>query len=196
MHFSLKRITATLSFISVFLLVACSTTPLSIQLQPKIELNQNAPLLSNKIDWQVKSQDQRIVQYLIEITNGKDAAKLINETQSSRLLITNTLQQQWNKRGLTFADSSTNIIEIQIINLLAKVDQKTLHHNTRIKIVLNIKLTTNNSVFTKTFISNTTQEGPFKADIEEINNQLNAQLSKLLNKIVQDPELNDKLQQR
>lgn len=196
MHLSLKRITATLSFISLLLLFACSTTPLSIQLQPEFELNQNAPLLSNKIDWQVNSQDQRIAQYLIETSNGKDAATLINEAQSSRLLIANTLQQQWQKRGLTFASSSKNIIDIQIINLLAKVDQKTLLHNTRVQVVINIKLITNNSVFTKTFISKTSQEGAFKADIKEINNQLNAQLSELLNKIIQDPELNGKLEQR
>ena len=190
----LKNIHKAILFISSFLLVACSTSLVSMQLQPELSSTQTAPLTS-KVVWEISSQDLRIAQYLIEVTKGEDAATLINESQSSRLIIENALQQQWSKHGLIFTANSTDKINIQLIKLLAKVEQNTLTHNINSTIVIKVKLKTKNKIFSKIFRSRFTKEGPFAADIEKVSEQLNVQLSQLLNEIIQDPELSAKLQQ-
>lgn len=191
----LKNIHKVILFISSLLLVACSSSPVSMQLQPELSSLQTASPLTNKIVWEISSQDRRIEQYLIEVTKGRNAATLINESQSSRLIIENALQQQWSKHGLRFSADSTDKINIQLIKLLAKVKQNTLTHNTHSKIVIKVELSTKNKIFSKIFSSRFTQEGVFAADINKISEQLNVQLSQLLNEIIQDSELNAKLQQ-
>ena len=177
------------------LLIACSTPPLSMQLQPELAANQPSRPLTNKADWGIGSQDQRIAQYLIEITKGEGAATLVNESQSSRLIIENTLQQQWSKNGIRFTADSTDKINIQLIKLLTKVEQNPLSHKINSTIVIKVELSTKGKVFSKTFRSRFTKEGPFSADIKKTGKQLNIQLSQLLTEIVQDPQLNAKLKQ-
>jgi uncharacterized lipoprotein len=166
-----------------------------MQLQPELSAAQTANSLISRVGWEINSQDLRIEQYLIEITNGKNAASLINESQSSRLIIENALQQQWHKRGLIFKTQSENKIDVQLIKLLAKVEQNTLSHNIDSQIVIRIKLTTKNKIISKTFTSNLSKEGVFSADPGEVSKELNTQLSQLLTEIIQDQELNTRLQQ-
>ncbi len=194
-HLLLKSAHNALLIISAVLLAACSTSPASVQLQPELSLNQTGKLLQSKLIWNISSQDQRIAHYLIEITDGDNAATLINESQSSRLIIENVLHKQWIKQGLTFKADSEDKIDIQLIKLLAKVEQNTLTHNINSKIVIKVKLSSENTIFSKTFKSRFNQEGVFTADSKQVTEQLNDQLSQLLNEIIQDPELNAKLQQ-
>ena len=191
----LKNFRLTILIISTLLLVACSTSPISMQLQPELSSNQAAVPLTSKTIWEINSQDHRIAQYLIEVTKGEGAATLINESKSSRLIIENTLQQQWSKRGLRFNTNSTDKINIQLIKLLAKVEQKTLTHNIDSKIVIKVELNTKKQLFRKIFTAHLTKEGAFTANIKKVSEQLNIQLSQLLNEIIQDPQLNVKLQQ-
>ena len=190
----LKKIRQTTLIICTILLVSCST-PISIQLQPELPANQTALPLTNKTAWKIDSQDQRIAQYLIEVTKDEGAATLINGSQNSRLLIENILQQQWSKLGLKFNDNSADKINIQLIKLLAKVEQNTLTHNIDSKMIIKVELSTKSKIFSKTFTSRFTKEGPFNVDIKKTAEQLNIQLSQLLNEIIQDPQLNAKLQQ-
>ena len=91
--------------------------------------------------------------------------------------------------------SSKNKINIQLIKLLAKVEQNTLTHNIDSKMIIKVELSTKSKIFSKTFTSRFTKEGPFNVDIKKTAEQLNIQLSQLLNEIIQDPQLNAKLQQ-
>lgn len=191
----LKNIRQIILIISTLLLAACSSSPISIQLQPELSSNQTTAPLMSKTIWEVSSQDHRIAQYLIEVTKGEKAATLINESKSSRLIIENSLQQQWSKHGLRFNADSADKINIQLIKLLAKVEQNTVTHNIDSEIVIKVELSTKKQIFSKIFTSHLTKEGAFTANIKKVNEQLNIQLSQLLNEIIQDPQLNAKLQQ-
>lgn len=191
----LKNIRQSILLISPLLLVACSSTPISMQLQPELSSGKAAATLTSKTIWQINSQDHRIAQYLIEVTKGEGAATLINESKSSRLIIEKALQQQWSKHGLRFNTNSADKINIQLIKLLAKVEQKTVAHDIDSEIAIKVKLSTKKQIFSKVFTSHLTKEGAFTANINKVSEQLNTQLSQLLNEIIQDPQLNAKLQQ-
>jgi len=194
-HLLLRSTSKTILIISAVLLTACSSTPASIQLRPELSVVQTTQPLQSKSSWSIGSQDQRIAHYLIEISSGDDVATLINESQSSRLIIEKSLRKQWIKEGLTYQADSPAKIEVQLIKLLAKVEQKNLTYKNHSKIVINIKLRTENKIFSKTFTSRFTKEGIFTPEIKALSAQLNTQLSQLLNEIIKDPELNAKLQQ-
>lgn len=191
----LKNIHRTLFIIAPLLLVACSSSPISMQLQPELALSKTSEPLISQSTWGINSQDHRIEKYLIEVSKGEKAATLINESQSSRLIIETALQQQWHQQGLRFNDQSSHNINLELIKLLAKVEQKTLSHHIASKIVIKVELSSKRQTFSKIFTLQSTKKGVFTANIEKVGEQLNIQLAQVLNEIIKDPQLNAKLQQ-
>ncbi len=191
----LKNIHRTLFIIAPLLLAACSSSPISMQLQPELALTQTSEPLISQSSWGINSQDHRIEKYLIEVSKGEKAATLINESQSSRLIIETALQQQWHKQGLRFNAESSNNINIKLIKLLAKVEQKTLTHHIASKIVIKVELSSKKQTFSKIFTLQSSKKGIFSANIDKVGEQLNIQLTQVLNEIIKDPQLNAKLQQ-
>ncbi len=191
----LKNIHRTLLIIAPLLLVACTSSPISMQLQPELTVTQTSEPLISKSSWAINSQDHRIEKYLIEVSKGEKAATLINESQSSRLIIETALQQQWHKKGLRFNAESSNKINIELIKLLAKVEQKTLTHNIATKIVIKVELSSRAQTFSKIFTLQSTKKGVFTANTQKLGEQLNTQLAQVLNEIIKDPQLHVKLQQ-
>ena len=195
----MKHISLTLPvlLLSALFLSACSSTPSSVQLTPKLDKNITLTKVEDNKQWLLNSQDLRAERYLIAISSGDDVATLINESVSTRTLIEKTLQTHWVKQGHQFANSSINgyQIDIQLLKLLAEVEQNTVSHETDINVVIKIKLKSNKTSFSKTFRSHFEEEAPFSPSIEDLTTKLNTQLSKLLNQVVQDQEFNDKLKQ-
>lgn len=191
----LKIFRQTILLIVIFALFACSTSPLSIQLQPNLPESQSKTTLTNKSIWQIGSQDYRIAQYLVAVIEGDGVATLVNDSQSSRLTIEHALQQQWQNNGLTLSKQSDHKINIQLIELLATITQGPLSYSIDSNIILRVNLSTTSKGFSKTYKSHSTKERSFSADIKTTSEQLNIQLSKLLNEVVNDPQLNTKLQQ-
>lgn len=179
---------------SAILLMGCSISPTSVQLEPDLWAKQTGQTLQSQLTWQLSSQDQRTAHYLIEIIEGNNAARLINESQSSRLIIEKALQQQWIKKGLAIQANGANSIDIQLIRLLVNVEQNSVTYNSNSQIVIAVKLQSEGKAFSKTFKSRFSKEGVLTADVKAVSERLNDQLSQLLYEILQDAELNAKLQ--
>jgi uncharacterized lipoprotein len=181
--------------LSTFFLLSCSSTPTTMLLEPELINSGKAQALSNNVNWSLSSQDQRIAHYLIEITTGDDVATLINEQKSSRLIIQQALYDEWMTRDLIITENSSYKIDIQLIKLLAQVEQSSFSHQVNADIVIRVELSSEQKTFNKTFKSHFHSKRPFTANSVKVSEQLNTQLSQLLNQIIQDPELNSKLQQ-
>lgn len=195
----MKNISLTLPtlFLSILFLSACSNTPSSLQLTPKLDENIKKTEIKSNKQWLIASQDLRTERYLIAISAGDDVATLINESSSTRSLIEKTLQAHWAKQGHQFTNKSSNQyqIDIQLLKLLAVVEQSTMSHETDINLIIKVQLKSNATTFSKTFRSHYEEKAPFSASVKDLSELLNTQLSQLLDQIVQDPELNDKLLQ-
>ena len=180
---------------SVFILSACSSQQQnSIALQlPTI----NAPKtsLQSNMTWQLTTMDRRIEHYLIAISDGDNVATLINEKNSTLTLIKTRLQSAWEKQQLNIktANNSNPKIDIQLIKLLTNVQQNTFSYTLNGNIKIKISLSTQHKHFSKIFSQNYSQEGALKVDVNDLTNDLNTQLTILLNSIAQDTELNAKL---
>lgn len=183
--------------LSILLLSACSNSSNSLQLTPKLDASSITSKVTNDHDWLLNSQDLRSARYLISISAGDDVATLINESVSTRTVIEKTLQAHWAKQGHRFTTQADNEyqITVQLLQLVAQVEQHTFSHESHINAVIRIELNSASTTFAKTFRANFNKEGAFAANVDTIAEQLNTQLSQLLDQIVQDPELNAKLQQ-
>ena len=176
-------------------LVSCSSIPTDIYINPELNLEVGKYTFSNEKSWEVNSQDLRIAHHLVEIENGEKAAQLINEQQSLRLLLQRNLSQAWLSNSLKVDKESDYKINIQLIKALATVDESALSYEVNSQIIIKIKLTHQGKKFVKLFRSNAEWDAPFSTSVSRITRELNTQLSQLLNQVVQDQELNDKLQQ-
>jgi uncharacterized lipoprotein len=194
-YLHLKRMRLIVLMLSTFFLLSCSSTPTTMLLEPELINSGKAQALSNNVNWSLSSQDQRIAHYLIEITTGDDVATLINEQKSSRLIIQQALYDEWMTRDLIITENSSYKIDIQLIKLLAQVEQSSFSHQVNADIVIRVELSSEQKTFNKTFKSHFHSKRPFTANSVKVSEQLNTQLSQLLNQIIQDPELNSKLQQ-
>ncbi|MEI6897932.1 MAG: YajG family lipoprotein [Psychromonas sp.] len=206
-------LTAPLLLLSILLLSACSSTPSTVQLSPQLTPTNMTQQVKGDHSWLLSSQDMRTERYLIAISSGNDVATLINESSSSRAIIEKTLQTHWLKQGLTFSNRSTSTsnngsansdnstsrntesyhIDIQLIKLLAQVEQSAINHESDINVIIKIQLRSDTRTFSKTFRSHYQEKALFSANTVTLAEQLNTQLSQLLDQIVQDPELNAKL---
>jgi len=189
----LKKINQILLIMCSCLLVACSTSPLSITLHPELSATPVNNSSMSQRNWRLFSQDFRTAQYLILVTEGEGVATLVNDAQNSRLVIEQALQQKWTESGLKLNPQSANKITIQLIELLSNVKQASFSHTVNSTITLNVRLETPNTIFNKIYTSNAAEKAPFSVNLKKTGEKLNTQLSLLLDQIINDPELNAKL---
>ncbi|WP_413701685.1 YajG family lipoprotein [Psychromonas sp. KJ10-10] len=193
MNIHLLKLVAIL--LSTLLLATCSSTPTSLELTPKLQGNITGEPVQSQQDWLIKSKDLRTARYLIAISSGDEVAQLINESTSTRQTVERLLQHNWQKQGHLFTnkENHSHQIEIQLIKLLAEVEQRTLSHETEINAIIKVQLQSNQRTYSKTFRSHYEEKSPLSAKVNSLATQLNEQLSQLLEQILQDEELNNKL---
>jgi len=175
--------------------MSCASVPTDINLMPQLHLTTGTYEFSNENAWKINSQDIRVAKHLVQIVDGDKAARLINEQQSIRLLIENNLSQAWSENQLNMANESDYKVDIKLVKALATVTEATVSYEVKSEIALKIQLTHQGRIFVKLFRSNNQWEAPFTTSISRVTQELNLQLSDLLNQIIQDQELNTKLQQ-
>ncbi|TEW51712.1 YajG family lipoprotein [Psychromonas algicola] len=185
----------TLLISSLLTLISCASVPTDINIIPDLDLKAGTYTFTNENPWQVDSQDLRIERHLVQIVDGDKVAQLINEHQSVRLLIEKNLSEAWANNKLKIVDQSDYKIDIKLIKALATVTEAAVSYEVKSELILKIQVTHQGNIYVKLFKSNNQWEGPFTASISRITKELSVQLSELLNQIVQDEELNDKLQQ-
>lgn len=183
------------SISSLLLLMSCAVRPTYIDISPTMTLEPAAYSFDNQQPWAVNSQDLRVARHLIEIVDGDNVAELINGQRSLRSIIKDNLTQSWLANGLNIDKASDQQVNIQLIKSLATVTETTLSYDVKSQMIVKIQLKSKHKTFAKLFRSNHQWDAPFSTSTVRINEELNIQLSQLLNQIIQDQELNAKLQQ-
>jgi len=179
----------------LFTLASCASLPTDININPELDLEKNAYTFNKSDTWQIGSQDLRVARHLIEIVDGDNVAQLINEQHSLRLLVEKSLTQAWINNKLKVNQSSEHRVNIKLVKALATVTESTLSYDVDSQMVIKVELSYQGKNFVKLFRSNKQWDAAFSTSAAGVTEQLNVQISQLLNQIIQDPELNSKLQQ-
>ena len=101
-------------------------------------------------------------------------ARLVNESTSTRVMIEKLLQDQWQKQGFKFSDKKghSHQLEVQLIKLLAEVEQGTLSHEIDSNVIVKIQLRSDKTTFSKTFRSHYEEKAPFNARYSVVNHAI------------------------
>lgn len=176
-------------------LVGCAATPTHISLTPALDLSKQSYHFTNQQAWQVMSKDSRVAHYLIEIVNDGNIAKLVDEQTSARLVVESNLTKGWINNKLNVNPSSDSKIEIDLIKALATVTQSSVSNDVSSQMMIQVTLKHRGDTFVKMFRSNRQWNAAFAASVAGIREELSTQLSVLLTQILEDEQLNKKLQQ-
>lgn len=183
-----------LIFISILTLIGCSSTP-----PAQIALNPAAPIvkpLAGELPTlQLTTLDTRSANFIVRFNRDEKAAKLISPAVPPRAQLETIFNQAFLDAGYTTATQSETRLELQLSNLLSDVSESSFGYKAEHIITIDLIAQQPLKVLTKTYRAKGTLEGPFSTDVAAIELELNQLLGQLTANIVNDPELNQFLQQ-
>lgn len=183
-----------LIFISILALIGCSSKP-----PAQIALNPAAPIvkpLAGELPTlQLTTLDTRSANFIVRFNRDEKAAKLISPAEPPRAQLETIFSQAFLDAGYTTATQSETRLELQLSNLLSDVSESSFGYKAEHIITIDVIAQQPLKVLTKTYRAKGTLEGPFSTDVAAIELELNQLLGQLTSNIVNDPELNQFLQQ-
>ena len=91
--------------------------------------------------------------------------------------------------------AATNHMQLQLEKLLTDVNETTFGYEASNDIIINVIASNSSQTFTKRYTARNTVSGPLSADFATLELAVNELLSDLTGKIINDPELNQFIQQ-
>ena len=169
-------------------MLACSTTPSNIIVSPDIMG------LSSKINYANKLinlsvQDLRNSAHVVQILQKDKAAVLVNSQSELNEIIQTTLSRQFAMQGLMMNDGASNQFDVSIVKALITVNQTIFKYDTETEITLSVQLANGENTLTKNYRRTGKSNGPLSPDLAVLGRDFNQQLTKALNQIVNDPEI-------
>ena len=175
-------------------LIGCSS-PSHINLTPEVYLGAPTYNFTNQQPWQVTSEDLRVERNLIEIVKDSKVKKLVDEQVSLRLVIEDKLTKAWENNKLNINPSADGKINIQLIKSVARVTESSVSYDVASQMMIQVTVKNKGETFVKMFRSSKNWNAAFATSISGVRDELSTQLTILLAQIINDEQLNQKLQQ-
>jgi len=154
-----------------------------VQQQPSIQ--------RGSVDLQVI--DNRRERHVLLLTGSNDQQNLINASQQPQTLINESLKQQLNQQGYNLSPTAKNNMTVNIEQMLISLTQHSLKYTSTSTIVLIVDINNGKQTLSKTFKTAGQSHGVLTADIAVLERIFNQELTDLLIKITQDPQVQDYL---
>ncbi|GLS82773.1 YajG family lipoprotein [Paraferrimonas haliotis] len=166
-------------------LSGCTTT------YPQVALDPSAPQINQRHTGQLSfsSQDLRSANYIAKIKKSDDAAQLIAPTQPPRLQIQQLLSDAFAKQGYRIQAQAPVNVQLNLVDLKSVVEQKFYKYQANTNIELTLVADNGNQTLTKTYRGNAQRSAPLSADPATLELEINQLITKVLQEIVDDPEL-------
>lgn len=115
------------------------------------------------------------------------------QTYSSALapayLLQNSLAEQFSAQGFSIAAAHNNVVNIDVLEGLAKIDQNVFSHKINTKVTIKVTALNQHGTFSKTYSGNAEDKGVSLASKQKVNLVLNRLFSAVLQDVSEDPEL-------
>lgn len=176
----------------VIILLGCGSTIKHIIIAPEL-------LTKSTNTYQQKQAlltftDLRTLNHIAQIQRpNEEVAQLYSAQEALLPIVENTLTDAFKKNGLQIAPLAINQINVIIDKALINVQQDLVKYKATNSISLRIVIKNGESTLTKNFNINGNSNGPFNADIAVLERDFNQQLSKVLQQIVQNEEIQNTL---
>ncbi len=183
-----------LLFCASVLLSACANqTPNHIALNPQVPEVQKQT--NSYQTFAIETIDTRSANFIVRFNNGDDAAKLVSPSDAPRKQIDQVFRKGFTSAGYQIDPSSVKHMQIQLEHLLTDVNESTFSFEAKTNIIINIIIKNANQELTKRYSVQGMLSGPFSADFATLELEMNKLLGQLSAEILNDPELNQFIQQ-
>jgi len=166
----------------------CASGPQQLIISP-----QNTANFSNiygKISANIKSTDMRASSHIVQILRADKAAELISSATPIATVVEKSLNNIFSQQGLTITNAESQVnISIFIDTAMISVEQSLIKYQANNSIGLRLKIRNADKTLTKSFTSHGKSNGPLNADLAVLERDFNQQLTKLLNQISTDTEI-------
>ncbi|MCF7354056.1 YajG family lipoprotein [Vibrio sp. CK2-1] len=175
---------------AALVLTACA----SVSQTDLINLTPSSTLSSSKVAdglaFTLTSQDIRSAQFIAVIKHdGEEQAQPMHAKQNVRKAYEAAVYQQFFSQGFTMTKNSNNIVNVQVVDALATVNQSPMKYDIEGKVTLKITAETPNGKFVRTYTGSGTKSGSFTADKTDVEEVINRVSSRVLTTIAKDSEL-------
>ncbi|WOT05963.1 YajG family lipoprotein [Shewanella youngdeokensis] len=183
-----------LAIASLLLMAGCaSQTPSHIALNPDVpnvtmQTSQLLPLA-------IETIDTRSANFIVRFNHDDEAARLVSPSEAPRVQIDQIFRSGLTKAGYSVDPSSVNTVQFQLEQLLTDVNEGTFGFEASSLIIINVIAQNRHQSLTKRYRAKGKLTGPFSADFATLELEMNKLLSELTADIINDPELNQFLQQ-
>lgn len=179
-----------IALLTVLTLSACA----NLSQNDQVNLNPTSTVTQSKVvdglSFTLTSLDVRNSQYIAVIkTKGVEQAQPLHAKQNVRKAYEDALYQQFLSQGFTTTKTSNNIVNVQVVDAVATVNQDPTEYSIDGKVTLKITAETPSGKFVKTFSGNGNKSGTFTADLSDVEEVINRVSSRVLDSIAKDAEL-------
>ena len=181
--------------VSAVALIGCAShTPTNMALNPQLPSIATQGLPSAPIA--IEMLDTRSANFVARFNQEGDAARLVSPSEAPRQQLEQVFRQGFTKAGYNIDPSSAHHLQFQLEKLLTDVNETTLGYEASNDIIINVIASNETKTFTKRYTGRNQVSGPFSVDFATLELAMNNLLDDLTGKIINDPELNQFIQQK
>lgn len=169
--------------LAVLLLSGCASKAPSFIVAPQVFWPQSAQLTQTRFNFAVT--DNRQQNYSLQIQQGSKT----NQYPTSNDLrgqLEQTIRQALTDQGATIVSGSERLLTIQIDQLQAHINQRTLDHEVLNKVTLTVFVQHASGTFRKSYSGDSRFTSPFKADIAAVERELRVLTEQVVGKLLLD----------
>lgn len=184
----------TLLIATAGILFGCaSNAPTHMALNPQLPAISAHTMAAKPIA--IEMIDTRSANFVARFNHDGDAARLVSPSEAPRQQLDTVFRQGFSQAGYQIDPAATNHMQLQLEKLLTDVNETTFGYEASNDIIINVIATNSSQTFTKRYTARNTVSGPLSADFATLELAVNDLLSDLTGKIINDPELNQFIQQ-
>ncbi|WP_440055332.1 YajG family lipoprotein [Pseudoalteromonas sp. T1lg65] len=173
-----------ITLIVLLLISACATPPKQVIFSPNYEQSSNA--LSSVILF-VEVQDRRKSKFTIKVKDQEPALYLPDAHLPVKMQ--NLVETAIQANSGNISNSAISKLTLQIQQFRSEVSESFTKHESQAVAHFNVNVQQPSRTFEKSYSATASLTGPLKHEQAKVEAQLNELATKLVNRIIQDPEL-------
>lgn len=188
----MKRLLLTLTF--PLLVAGCaSQNPTHMAFSPQVaDISQKT---STPVQIALNTLDSRQAQYVARFLKEGEKTRLVGPSEPPQQLLDGVFRTGFTQAGYQIDPSASNTLQIQLEELQMDVTKTTFGYEAKHKVRIAIQARNSNQELVKRYQAKGTLKGSLTPDFATLELDMNKLLGQLMGDILNDPELNQFLQQ-
>ncbi|MCH1929305.1 YajG family lipoprotein [Shewanella sp. A25] len=187
----MKRLLLTLTFPLFF--VGCANNPTHMAFSPQVpQITQHT---YNATPISLSTIDGRSNEYVARFMEEGTKTRLVGPSEPPQMLLEEVFRSGFAEVGYQIDPGASSSVQIQLQELQMDVTKKTFGYEAKHSVVISVQARNSSQELNKQYRAKGTLKGPLTPDFASLEMDMNKLLGQLTGEILNDPELNQFLQQ-